>query len=585
MSYFKVINTNFNNISAFLNTREFINLRDAEKTAAKARNISNATTIKLTYSENDYTLPAKGLHDLLVGLINPSIQDYTGGSVEGYLRLPYSDSHSSAARIIQQFKLSGSRPRSVVYFTRETSGGMTPLNFGTFQSTFNNVKIARSTSGIQEEDAASVQLWTTGDSETDGFYVYIQGISFRRGRERVRLIVSQHAPPLTEPTCCRYSSTATFDKYDFIQTLHPEYSLNAWCYFGRLTGNSNTYAFTFLIQKTIPFTLPYVHHKLEFDIAGGFNTSTLADWQIDGCASSSGPIVKSDPWSVGATCNTGAVPANLTSLSVQNISGTVGTPGATYKLLLEAIISDDFHVNPVYIEVEVTDVLGTVNEGFGPDAFLPNWLTDQQRTTILTQYSGSVEAYLAAGIDDLNCQGSYYFSQPLLQVNDFTIYDLQGNILDTKAPGNDSVLWFDYVAQSFNAQGLEIIKDVGWEFFAIQFPGNDQAIMVTKITTQTSGVYLLANLFTSSGVTRWNIDDIDIQGSNVWTSTTGKQYYTTYTITLTNPDATITVQADWDNQEISVGGQTKYEGICTVTATVLGTPMNGFSWIEQQALN
>ena len=43
--------------------------------------------------------------------------------------------------------------------------------------------------------------------------------------------------------------------------------------------------------------------------------------------------------------------------------------------------------------------------------------------------------------------------------------------------------------------------------------------------------------------------------------------------------------ADWDEQEISVGGETKYEGICTVTATILGTPMNGFAWIEQEALN
>ena len=163
---------------------------------------------------------------------------------------------------------------------------------------------------------------------------------------------------------------------------------------------------------------------------------------------------------------------------------------------------------------------------------------------------------------------------------------MDGTILDTKAPGNDSLIWFDYVTQTFDEYGLKILDDVGWEFFAIQFPTEKISIMVTKITTQTSGVYPLANLFTETSVTRWNIDNISIIGSNVWTSpSSGKQYYMTYTITLSNPSVVLTVQTEWDEQEISIGGQTKYEGICTVTGTVLGSVVSGFSWIEQQAIN
>lgn len=558
---------------------------DEENILVTSRTISHARSIKLTFANPEYTFSDTGLTDLLTGLLYPEIQDFTGGTVNGKLLLPFSDNFVSASKIIRNFQLSKANPKSVIFMNRRTSGGKTPIDFGTFSDTFNRIKINKLSGGVQSSDSSSVELWSA-DDETSGFYIFIEGLNFNRGYETVRLVATQTPPPISVSTCCQFSPSPTFDQLDFIQTLHPEYSLNAWCYFGRLVGNSDTYSLTFLIQRTIPFTIPYVHHKLSFDIAGGFNSATLAKWQLDGCGDSQGPITKNNPWSVSDTCNDGAVPADLTTLSVKLLSGNYGTVGATYKLLLEAIVSIDFHVNPVYIEVEFTDILGTVSEGFGPDAFLPNWLTPTQRSDILTTYNGSVENYLNARVDNMKCQGSYYFSQPLLSVTSFTIFDLDGTILDTKAAGNDSVIWFDYVNQTFDSNGLSILSNVGWEFFAIQFPTEETSIMITKITTQTSGIYLLANLFNGAGATRWNIDDIDIVGSNVWVSpTTSKQYYMTYTITLTNPSVNIVVQTEWDNQEISVGGQNKYEGTCTVVANVIGVPMNGFSWIEQQSIN
>lgn len=576
----------FNNLCSLITTPKYINyIHDEGILLSTAANTSNSQIITLTFSNPSYIFSETGLQNILLGSLYNVINDYTGGTVEGDLILPFWDTSNDAAILINQFRLSPTNPMSVIYINRKVSGGSTAINFGTATDTFNNIKISRISGGIQSSDSSEVQLWNSDDNQSNGFYIYIAAISFAKNSKKVRLIASQEGPLLVLPTCCRYNSKSTFDNLDFIQTLHPEYNLNAWCYFGRLVGNSNTYSLTFLIQKTIPFNLPYVHHKLSYDIAGGFNTSTLAKWQLDGCGSSVGPVIKNNPWSVSDTCNDGAVPADLTTLYVQLVSGEVGTKGASYKLVLEAIISLDFHVEPIYITIEFTDLLGTVREGFGPDAFLPNWLTDKQRSDILNKYGGSVENYLGAGIDDLDCQGSYYFSQPLLNVTSFTIVDVDDNILDTKAAGNDSVIWFDYVAQTFNNEGLQILDDVGWEFFAIQFPTEKNAIMVTRITTQTSGIYTLANLFTETSTTRWNIDDINIQGSNIWTSpTSGKKYYTTYNITLTNPSTMITVQTDWDEQEISLGGQTKYEGICTVTATVLGSPMNGFAWIEQEAI-
>lgn len=581
------ISNKLNNLCTLISTQKYINFVNNEgKLLRTAINTSNAEIITLTFPNPSYIFSQFGLQNILLGSVYNIINDYTGGTVEGNLILPFSDTNDDASILIDQFRLSPTNPMSVIYIDRKVSGGFTSINFGTFANTFDNIKISRLNGGILGEDSSNIELWNSSDDQSKGFYIFIVGLNFSRSSKQVRLIASQDGPLLILPTCCKYSSTATFDKIDFIQTLHPEYSLNAWCYFGRLVGNSNTYALTFLIQKTIPFTIPNIHHKLSFDLAGGFNTSTLAKWQLDGCASSQGPVTKNKPWSVSDTCNDGAVPADLTTLSVQLISGTIGQKNAKYKLKLEAILGFDFNIDPVLIEVEFTDLLGTINEGFGPDSFLPNWLTPSQHSVILTEYNGSVENYLAANIDDLECQGSYYFSQPLLSVDSFTIFDADGLILDSKAPGNDSIIWFDYVAQTFDNNGLNIVSDIGWEFFAIQFPTEKQAIMVTRITTQTTGIYTLANLFTETGTTRWNLDDINIQGSNIWTSpTSGKQYYTTYTITLTNPSATITVQTDWNEQEISIGGQTKYEGICTVIATIQGVPMNGFAWIEQQALN
>ena len=561
-------------------------LSDEEKVLLTSRTISQARSIKLTFVDSVYTFSDTGLQDLLTGLLYPEIQDFTGGTVNGRLMLPFSDTSISAAKLIRQFQLTSRNNETVIFVNRQTSGGKTPIEFGTFLGTFRKIKFARVSGGVQSTDASSVELWTADDDATLGFYIFVEGVNFTKGLEEVRLIVTQKPPPLDVSECCRFSPIPTFDKLDFVQTLHPDYSLNAWCYFGRLVGNSDTYSLTFVIQKTIPFEIPYVHHKLSFDVAGGINSAALAKWQLDGCVTSQGPVTKSQPWSVSDTCNDGAAPADLTTLSVELLTGDYGTKGATYKLRLEAIIGLDLHINPVYVEVEFTDILGTVNEGFGPDAFLPNWLTPTQRSAILTTYSGSVENYLAAGVDDMECQGSYYFSQPLLSVTDFTIFDLDGAILDTKAAGNDSVVWFDYVNQTFDANSLQVLNDVGWEFFAIQFPTEKTSLMITRITTLSSGIYLLANLFTETTTTRWKLNDIDIVGSNAWTSpTSSKQYYMTYTITLTNPSVSLTINTEWDNQEISVGGQVKYEGICSATGTVIGVGMTGFSWIEQQAIN
>jgi hypothetical protein len=276
---------------------------------------------------------------------------------------------------------------------------------------------------------------------------------------------------------------------------------------------------------------------------------------------------------------------DLQSLSVKLTSGDFGQPGATYQLKAQGIL------DVVTIEVNVTDILGTINEGFGVNSFLPNWLTTAQKNVILAQHGGSVENYLATGVDKMKCQGSYYFSQPLLEVNSFTIQD--AGIIDTKDPAKNSIIWFDNVTQSYDSNGLNILDGVGWDFFAIQFPAPDTvALFITRITTQPSpGIvpqYCIASLYrVGMAPVRWSIapGDISIVGSNPWLSpASGETYFMDWTVTLANPAVSVVLQTRWDDQEVSLpDNQYKYEGLGEVTAgSVPGvtTITDGVVWLE-----
>ena len=116
MSNFKILDTFTTRLLASLNTIANLNcIRDGGVVASTARNTSRAKTIKLTFTQPNYTFTTAGLYNLLIGLLYPTIQDYTGGTIEGTLRLPFSDTFSDAASIIRQFRLTKSAPTTIVY--------------------------------------------------------------------------------------------------------------------------------------------------------------------------------------------------------------------------------------------------------------------------------------------------------------------------------------------------------------------------------------------------------------------------------------------------------------------------------------
>jgi hypothetical protein len=610
----------FSYLSAVDNRETLCYLADQAK-LYKASKLCSVETIQLTCENPVYTFNDTGLLDLFTGLICSTIVDSTTTSINGNLVLPYNDTSTDAALLISQFNLDADNPCSYVSLNRTIFGGSAPVNLLSFSTTFEHIKLSRHTSGIQFPYAAEIELWKNTDNSFATFFIIIEGIDFTLGSEKVRLTASQEGPVLQNVTCCRYSNTLTLDLPKFIEGVNPNFNLDSWSYFGSLAGRDPItkaplplYSFIFLIQKSFPIQVPFFHHKLDFALASGFSNALLGTvykdtfglaggYQLTVCANAEGPSVTLDPWSLSGLCDPQI--GTLNTISVGVTSGNYGEMGTKYRI--EVVGSNASFV----IGIDVTDVLGLVKEGMGPDSFLLNWITPAQRAAInAPPFSGDVEKYLESGADDMECQGSYYFSQPLLRVDDFLIVDTSGLIpiaiaeLDPD-PTRNSVLWFDSVTQSYDANGIELLNAATWDFFAIKFLDEKMALMVTRVGSPGNGDYYLANLFRepSAGPTlRWNMNDIEIKGItdpplSPWTSTKppNNRYFTKWAITLSGSTGAVSLTVDatiapaWPEQEActrSSGAEVcKYEGFAVVTGTVLGGPViTGNAWIETAAL-
>ena len=163
----------------------------------------------------------------------------------------------------------------------------------------------------------------------------------------------------------------------------------------------------------------------------------------------------------------------------------------------------------------------------------------------------------------------------------------------------------DYVVQSYDEKALEAIQDVSWQFFAIQLPEINTALMVIEITTKT-GTLPIAKLFdlesektlnfASKAKQSWAINEINIEpvsGSKWVSPKSGKEYNTQHRIQLMSNDypADFVVSMITDDQEIYIefpdgnGGvkkMIKYEGMATVEGTIAGSQISGQAFVELQ---
>ena len=237
--------------------------------------------------------------------------------------------------------------------------------------------------------------------------------------------------------------------------------------------------------------------------------------------------------------------------------------------------------------------MGFVNEGFGPNAFVPNWLYPAQRKSVMENYGGSLEKYLKNTQDPMTGQGSYYYSAPFLKVLTYSIK--RDHVVISEGKGG--LLWMDVVYQTFEDSTADIIKDATWSFFIMQFPKQKKALMTTTVGTPV-GTYPISSLFThdapknANGVLepkyRWNLQDIKITAvpDKMWTSPQSKlSYYTEFKIDLAGEYPThLHVKMAWDEQEANVLGRFVYEGLGNVTGTLNGEPVEGTAWLEMQPI-
>lgn len=386
----------------------------------------------------------------------------------------------------------------------------------------------------------------------------------------------------------------------FLSFDQPGITLQAYCFFGYLEDDqSNQMAYFSLLQRLgqqidIPDSTEV---RLPFIMAGtGISTPGMGGFRTGGTLGAAllgNDISLTQPWNLAITSDNNAGPAvSKNETRAQLVSGTFGQKGARYKISSHGV---DDKGKEMTTEILVEDTMGFVSEGFGVNAFLPNWLLPEQEKAVRENHGGSVEKYLAATQNPLTGQGSYYYSAPFLTVINFKVsYDENGTVV---SQGTGGLLWMDVVYQTFNDEAVEVVKDSTWAFFIMQFPAQQKALMTTLVGTKASD-YRVSSLFSTNapkspnGVLepeyRWNLQDIAMQpvaGSEWRSPDSGEVYYTQYKIVLSGERAAdLTVTMAWNEQEVKAGTRFVYEGLGNVTGTLDGEVVSGSAWLEMQPI-
>lgn len=384
----------------------------------------------------------------------------------------------------------------------------------------------------------------------------------------------------------------------YMSSEHLEYHLDGWFFFGSLVDSASpdspaafiismqriAQEFGGLVWQTVPAIVAYNDPSTEGYVFGG-----VYSLDIDPLV-----IVTSDPWTVVINSLEQEDPVMTMGL----ISGTMGEAGAVYRLTANL---QDQRGGRLEAEILLRDRLGAVNQGYGSASFFPQYLSQYQRLWVTKAYGSSVERYLEGTGDPMAGQGSFYYSLPLMDVEEFWVRR-DGELLSS---GTGGTMWMDDIVQTYTDEAKAVlIGNATWEFYSIMLPEEDAAIMVIQIKSGT-GTLPVATLFSGSSertrnlarkaVHSWDIDEISVEvvpEAGIWTSTaTGLPYAQEHRIKLSSEDRTadLTVRMVRKEQEILIdlrkwdlGETIKYEGLATVTGTLDGRPVEGTAIVEVQ---
>jgi hypothetical protein len=224
------------------------------------------------------------------------------------------------------------------------------------------------------------------------------------------------------------------------------------------------------------------------------------------------------------------------------------------------------------------------------------WIYPAQRAQIMDDFGGSVGDYLEATRDPMLGQGTYYFTQPLLEVQRFKV-SMNGRVVSA---GDEGWLWLDNVERSFDEEAQQIVNNgVSWEEFSIMIPASKSSLKVGYTRQASVGTYPYGMLVTPqserarngalTAETSWPMQAIHIRpvkGSEWTNPVTGNTYYMKYRVDLDRfpggPKASFLMTSAIPDQEAVVSNRAVFEGLFRMTGTLDGEPVTGWAWGELQ---
>lgn len=386
----------------------------------------------------------------------------------------------------------------------------------------------------------------------------------------------------------------------FLSTTQPQYDEQSYVWWGALVdydGTRNAVAVEMqrndkLIDGFIPVP--------EVDAAILYNQGDDPGYAIGGLGGLpelTTPVTfTSSPWTARVESFTPGQQPDFIDIRV--VAGQFGRRGAVYEFTTS--VPNLAPTAPVgerittYIRAK--DVFGIQQWGYGPSGYIPMWIFSAQRAQIMDDFGGSVGDYLEATGDPMLGQGTYYWTEPLLQVQRFKV-SINGRVVSA---GDEGWMWLDNVERSFNAQAQEIVNGkVSWQEFSIMIPSSRTSLKVGYTKQALVGTYPYASMVSPDSAkarngawapaATWPLQAIHmrpIKGSEWTNPVTGNTYYLKQRVELDRypggPRASFVVTSSIPDQEAVVLGRAVFEGLFRVTGTIDGEPVSGWAWGELQ---
>ncbi|MGB3183544.1 MAG: hypothetical protein WBB45_19295 [Cyclobacteriaceae bacterium] len=417
---------------------------------------------------------------------------------------------------------------------------------------------------------------------------------------------NEYLPGGTDTMQCFYSSMPLVPQGQspsrlaaWLSNLQPQYNMASMCFYGNLIDDEgHVAAVNSILQQ---------QNKMQ-NQKGKPANPFLAEWsycddKTNGYVNApffitkeyTGNVQVQAPYSFVVNGN----PLYGGFVSISLVSGEMGRKGAQYSMTGQVV---DFDLNMWEYSILLEDMFGTIQVGYGPSSFLPQYLTDAQQKTISQQYGSDVHRYLKESGDSMRGQGSYYYTIPLLGVESF---EIRKN-LQPYSTGSKGTIWVDYVTQSFDKQSYSILGSAGWQFLAIQFPELNSekytsgALMFSSVD-QGNGQHLpMARFYadnseantTPNGAVKptyeWAMNDIQFTADKYWTDPSGKgayKYPVQFTLTLTDGNNKMTIKGNAVRNNQVIEAFHKYEGVFDIKASIeledLQLPdAKGYAWAE-----